>query len=260
MKNVVRIAWVGLFSALLLGAAPASQPAGEDPLFAEQMKRAQQQVDRAESVCAKTGNELAALRDDLRKETGRGDVSPEGVRQALKSLQEQQEKLQLEHAGAEGRRKGLMEAIDQMTSKIQKKAQSDDAVGELEQVLKLREQAMKRIERLSQQNAVSPEQLEEAQVRVADARLKLIEVRRQAVGTTNAESLDVWNRELMNLSIDEEEREARLHLISQRLNELMAAMPRVYELERLMGEAQHAEALLRDAQLRLSQVEQARPL
>jgi hypothetical protein len=259
MLSFLRPLLLGSLSVLLPGAAPDSRPAPDDRVFAKLMNRAQMQVQQAEIERDKSASDVARVRDKLRELTGRADVSPDGIRRALTRLQEQQEQLQLEQAGAEGRKKGLMEAIDKMTVQLQKKAQADSAAGEMDQVLALREQELKRTQELAKQNVVSREQLDEAQVRVADARLKLIEVRRQAIGTTNAETLDTWNRELMNLSIGELERDGRLRFVLARLEHLSAALPLLDEMDRRMAEVRRAEGMLKDAERRLSQAEVSRP-
>lgn len=258
MLSFLRPLLLGSLSVLLLGAAPDSRPAPDDPVFVELMNRARKQVQQAEIERDKSASDMARVRDKLRELTGRADVSSDGIRQGLARLQEQQEQLQLEQAGAEGRRKGLMEAIDKMTAQIQKKAQADSAAGEMDQVLALREQELKRTQELARQAAVSREQLEEAQVRVADARLKLLEVRRQAIGA-NAESLDTWNRELINLSIGELERDGRLRFIRERLEHLSATLPLLDEMDRRMAEVRRAEGMLQEAERRLSQAEMSRP-
>ena len=247
MNRYVRNTTLGLVSMFLLGAAPASQLSREE-LYQQQVQLAKKSLEEAEKDRAMAMDRTEATRQQLRNETGRADVSPEGMRQAITKLQEQQEQLLLDQAGAEGRRKGLTEAIDKLTSQMKVKADTDAAVDELKQVIALREKELQRLRQL--QEAVSQKAIEDAQAAVADARLKLIEVRRQAIGNTNAESLEMWNRELINLSVAEIERQARLKFIQDRLNRLSAAVPKIDELERALSEEQHAERNLQAAQSR----------
>ena len=112
------------------------------------------------------------------------------------------------------------------------------------------------MQELGKAKAVAQKEVDEAQAAVADARLKLIEVRRQAVGTANAESLEIWNRELMTLSVAGLERRARLKFIQDRLERLSAALPKIDELERRIAEEQRAERMLQEAQSRYNTIRQ----
>lgn len=250
MNRFIRTVAAGSIAIVLLGAAPASQREQEAAAL-NRIKLAEREVEQADAMRQQALAEVRQVRDELRKLTGRADVSPDGIRQAITRLQEQQEQLRLDEAGAEGRRKGLAVAIDRLTAEVKLKAGSDDAAAELERVLSLRQQELKRTQELAQAHSVSQHDVEEAEIAAADARLKLIEVRRQAIGTTNSESLDAWNRELINLSVAAEERRARLNFIAARLQELSGALPSLDLLERNLAEAQRAERGLQEAESQL---------
>jgi hypothetical protein len=250
MNRFIRILAAGAMAIALLGAAPTSQHE-QEAAARTHIKLAEQEVQQAEAMREKTLGEVRQVRDELRKQTGRADVSPDGIRQAITKLQEQQEQLQLDKAGAAGRYQGLTVAIDELTAQMKKKADSDAAAAELEHVLSLRQQELKRTQELSQARAISQHDLEQAESAVAEARVKLLEVRRQAIGTTNSESLDTWNRELINLSVSEQERRARLDFIEKRLEQLSNALPRLDDLDRLTAEAQRAERGLQEAESQL---------
>lgn len=255
MNRFIRHTTVGLVAALLLGAAPASQPSQEE-LYQQQVQLAQRALEEAEKETSMAMDRTEAIRQELRQATGRADVSPEGMRQAITRLQDRQEQLLLDGAGAEGRRAGLTDAIAKLTSQMKDKANSDAAVDELKQVIALREKELQRLRQLEDSHAVSQKAVEDAQAAVADARVKLIEVHRQAIGNTNAESLEMWNRELMSLSVAELERRARLRFIEGRLNRLSAAVPGIDKLERSLAEEQRAERMLQAAQSRYNIVRQ----
>ena len=245
----------GSASLALLGAAPATQPSAEE-IYQAQISMAEEQLKSTESLQRQAMDNVSVMREELRKATGRADVSPEGMRQAITRLQEQQEQLLLDEAGAEGRKAGLSEAVKRPSDEIQAKANTDAATDELKQVLTLREKELQRMQELGKAKAVAQKEVDEAQAAVADARLKLIEVRRQAVGTANAESLEIWNRELMTLSVAGLERRARLKFIQDRLERLSAALPKIDELERRIAEEQRAERMLQEAQSRYNTIRQ----
>lgn len=247
--------WIvmGLASALLLGAAPTSQSAS-DSLQKARLQVSQEELFRAEQHLKDVDDAVAATRSELRQRTGLVDVSPQALGQAITRLQDEQEQLELEDAGAQGRRAGLSDAISKLTEQIKQKADSDAAVDELKQVLALYEKELQRLQQSAQAHAVSQQAVDDAQAKVADARLKLIEARRQAVGTTAAESLEIWNRELMNLSIAQRERDARLKFIQNRLQRLSQAVPDIDRLESLTSQQQFSRQALRDAQSRYEMI------
>ena len=255
MNPLFRNAAIGSLALLLIGAAPTSQPTMKE-IFQQQVQMAQQQLERAEKERAAAMDKTEATRQEIRSATGRADVSPEGLRQAITKLQEQQETLLLDEAGAGGRRQGLSEAIAKLTQQVKNKADTDAAVDELTQVVALREKELQRMQQLDATHTIPQQTLEDAQAKVADARLKLIEARRQTIGNANAESLEMWNRELMSLSVAEVERRARLKFIQERLNRLSAVVPKIDELERSIGEEQRAERTLQTAQSRYNDARQ----
>lgn len=180
---------------------------------------------------------IAQLRAEIAQATGRVDVSPEGIRAAVEQLQAQQEKLMLDEAGAQGRREGLERAIKEYSAAATERASSDEAVKQLESVAALREAELKRKLQLQKVGAIAQDELSAAEAAVAQARADVAVAKHHAAGDTGPNSaLDVWNRELMNLSIEQAERQARLNYIRDRLDKYNKIAASVDNLERVIGE------------------------
>lgn len=138
----------------------------------------------------------------------------------------------LEEAGARGRRRGIEEAVDRYTAMTQKRADDDPVVAELERVISFREQELKRLDQLQKVGAVSPSELNAAETSLANSRVELASAKQRAAGGTSAsEALDNWNREAINLSIDEMDRQARLDYIAARLQKLNKVDQDIRDLE-----------------------------
>ena len=143
------------------------------------------------------------------------------VVQEIKKLQEQQEQLLLDEAGAVGRQRGIELAIDKYTAMMRDRAAGDPVVGELEKVISFREQELKRMMQLQKVAAISAGEVNNAETELAKSRVDLAEAKRRAAGGSSTSSaLDDWNREAMNLSIEKMDRHARLDYIAGRLGKL----------------------------------------
>lgn len=180
--------------------------------------------DPARPEAAQPGNELQTSRGQLlqvqiKKAMDRVDGA--SIVAAIRKLQEQQEQLLLEAAGATGRRRGLESAIDKYTEMAQVRADQDPVVAELDKVVAFREQEMKRMEQLQKVGAVSASDVNASETALANSRAELAAAKQRAAGgKSSSEALDGWNREAMNLSIDATERQARLGYIEDRLQKL----------------------------------------
>jgi len=109
-----------LFISLISGrvmAADRPQPAtvSLEKLQQERIQRAEDRFKDAEAIRKYTAAELSDMRSQVRAMTGLVEVTPEAIRQVIGKLQEQREQLELDGAGAAGRRKGLDEALDELT-------------------------------------------------------------------------------------------------------------------------------------------------
>lgn len=218
---------------LYVRAAPATGSATPSPQVpAEVVKRAEADFRQAEQEQAALLEKVQALRDDIRNQTGRVEVTPDGMRQLIDKLQDQKEQLELEEAGAQGRRAGLLEAIDHASAEMQKRAQADGVADELQKVVAARESEVARMQQLMKAgNLVSTKEFDEARANLAQARAESAMARQRATSAGN-DVLDQWNRELLKLTVDQQDRGARLHFLAGRLAKLTPVLGELDQLDR----------------------------
>jgi hypothetical protein len=141
--------------------------------------------------------------------------------QEIKKLQEQQEQLLLDEAGASGRERGIEKAISQYTAMTRERADSDPAVKEFEKVVAARESQVKDMQERLKIGICTPAETLAASALLAQSHADLAAAKQRAAGgSQSSDALDAWNREAMNLSIEKMDRHARLDYIAARLEKL----------------------------------------
>jgi chromosome segregation ATPase len=83
-------------------------------------------LDEARAARANEAEQLNEMRKRVRDLTGLVEVTPESVRQIIAHLQEQREALELDGAGAQGRRQALEEAVAALSKQLKERAQTDN--------------------------------------------------------------------------------------------------------------------------------------
>src|SRR5258708_30101882 len=166
---------------------------------AETLDRARAEVASSEDQLAMVRKELEELQNRIRQESGLTEATPEGLRQLAERLQQQQEAMEVEEAGAHGRQGALEATIAKYSEQMKKRAASDEVSTELAKVLDARMSQLKRLELLRNQGNVSQAAVDDAQASVAAA---------QAAGATSPQAasgaaggaLGVWGRGVGRLS------------------------------------------------------------
>ena len=230
---------------LAIGAGPASSassagtPSPKDAVTAAQMK-----VDDAHAA-------VTSIEAEIRKATGRYDVSPDGLNKAIDKLQQQQEQLELDEAGAVGRQRATEEAVARFTEEAKKRLDAGDpVVSELEKVVALREKQLARMQALMQNGAVSVESMDAAETALGQAKAEVAAARKNAAGGSGiTEALSAWNREAMNLSIERAERSAKLDYIKDRIDRLRSGAGLLDKLDRAIQNENEAANQLMKAKL-----------
>ena len=190
----------------------------------------------------------AMLRNQIRDATGQPGATPESVRQDIARLIEQEEQLKLEEAGAKGRRQGLEKAIAQLSHRLEDRVKSDPVAAELQRAVEAREQQVRLLEEHFKTGVATQADVLAAQAALAQAKADLAAAHQHAAGPGSVEALDAWDRELLKLSVDDQERQARLQYIGERLKDLASAFDNVIELERTVEPLAEADKLLRQAE------------
>jgi chromosome segregation ATPase len=258
MRKAILILMFG--AVFLLGAGetqPASEGAGSDRTDRSnhRLELAKEYYDRARAEQANAANVVADLRAQIAQDSGRIDVSSEGIRAAVQKMEEQEEQLQLEEAGAAGRRQGLEEAVKKYTDLAKARCDSDPVVTELQKVADLRDRELARVEQLRKVAAVSDSDVTNAEMALAQSRADLAAAKQRAAGGAGAsEALDGWNREAMNLSIEGLDRQARLKYLTVRLAQLEQAVAKLPRLDQAVHELNRAETEALNARSRWQQM------
>jgi hypothetical protein len=194
-------------------------------------------------------DQMSEIQQSIRKTTGLVDVDPETVHRLITTLQEQREQMELEAAGADGRRAALQEAIAKLSKQLDDRAASDQVSVELAKVVDIRETQVKRQKALYDHGNIPQSEVDAAQAALASARAELAAARQKAVSSASGDALDAWNRQLLELTIAAQERAARLKFVVDRLEKcsevlqaLDVAESRRGDVPRFEKEALEAEA------------------
>jgi predicted nucleic acid-binding Zn-ribbon protein len=236
----------------------ATEPEAVAPAAQEQRARADEQrqvedkrisaqadarMQMLKEESAEIQNKIATLRDeaakigqDIHAQTDVIDPDSQTIRHLTATLEEQHEQMELEAAGATGRREALEETVARVSKQLDERAATDPVAQELTKVLEVREKQLDRIQNL-QKNGVAPAaDSDTAEAAVASARAELAAARQKAVSSTAAESLETWNRQLLELTIADRERQARLRYVEKRLSAFSSAAGELNSMEQLRQE------------------------
>jgi chromosome segregation ATPase len=220
----------------------------------KRMTGARELVAEAEQRLQVRTQEVRTLEKALRDASGRVDVSPQNLMNAVQQLDEQHMQLEIEQAAKNARRNALAKALAESKKEIEQRVQDDPVVAEMEKIVEIRNEALKRKRQMAEQGMVSKEELADAEAQIAEARAQLLERRQEAAERAGADVMHSWNRELLALSVDENELLARLEQVKQRLDKLRSLVDSVNQLEDLQQRIQHAQDRLREAQARMEEM------
>jgi chromosome segregation ATPase len=250
-------------------------PASTKPLAAEAADRAVDELQRllnpehvvAQIEDAKQAYGLAQRRreesrqrmegaqQELANQTGAVDVSPATIRQLLSSLQTQRETVQIDLAAKQARRDALAEQISKFSEQIRAKVRDDPVATELEKVVAFKEEGIEQKKKLHEQGQVSNSELSESLGAVAEARAKLFERREQAALAAGGDILSGWNKELMTLTVDLAELQARAKSIDERLFRFNHTSDALRELDEYQQTLAEQKRQLNEMEQRLNEAE-----
>jgi chromosome segregation ATPase len=202
-------------------------------------------------------DELSTTRKQLREQTGLVEVTPEAVRQMIARLQEQREQLELDAAGAEGRQRAMAEALAKLSAQLSERAESDPVLKELRSVVVGREMQVTRLRSLAKDGAAAASAVDDAEEALAAANADLAAARQRVSGGRGADALDVWNHQMLELSVAAQEREARLKHIAKRLAIFSSALSNLDKLERLRSEIERHDRAVSRAETEVERAKQA---
>ncbi|MDB5175129.1 MAG: hypothetical protein JWN51_3902 [Phycisphaerales bacterium] len=197
--------------------------------------------------------QLLKVQSELRTQTGRADVSPEGLQKAASRLDEEMESLMLDEVGSKARVDALAKTIAEQTNRAKDIAKQDDAAAQLMAVVDVREKQLARVQQLYKSGAAPLAEVQQAEASLAEAKATAAERRRALVAASAGDGVAVWNHELLNLSIAEKERQARMAYIAERLKRLSESMPKLEQLQNLREAVKAARIAVLRAQERLEE-------
>jgi chromosome segregation ATPase len=232
------------------GERPLSDLSPEHPEVIRAKEQAARRVDRAEALLASAKQSFQKVQSELRDITGRIDVAPESLRKAASRLESELESLQLDAAGCTARTEALERTIQDVVARGLDAAKRDEVAAEYAIVVASRQAALKNAEALVAQGGISNQELENARAAFAEAKARLLERRNMAATAAGGGALADWNRELLNLSLDAQERRARMKYLSQSLDRIRQGLPmldQLQELEEALPAARRAAAEARRA-------------
>ena len=167
--------------------------------------------------------ELHELEAGLRKQTDSVDVSAVTVHQLLSSLQTQRESLSLDLVAKQARPMRWPSRSPKLSKQLEQKVGDDPVTKELTKVVEFHEKELERMQQQQKAGVVTNSDLDKATAELAEARARLLERESTAATSAGGDTSTAWNKELMNLAIDQAEMNARSKAINERLDHLTNA-------------------------------------
>lgn len=197
---------------------------------------------------------IAEIRAQLRKATDRIDVSPEGLRQAIASLDQEHQRLALEQAGLSVRQTALQSSIAELSKKAEASASDDPAGKQLQAVVKAREAELERLHMMYKQGAVPMSEVAKSESELAEAKFRLLERQSAVTKSAGGDALAELNKDLVNLSISVADNQARIDYIRKALARFAPVADMIDELQSLLARRGHEEELAAKANTALMQL------
>jgi hypothetical protein len=195
----------------------------------------------------------AALRNEIRQLTGRADITARTVTEALTKLEDERQQLELTLLSNQSRSKSIEKQIADQSGQIEQQVAADPILQELQKVVDARQNQVDFKKQQADKGVIGVDEMNAAVVALAESRAKLLQRKHDAMADAGAATLDSYNRELINLSIDRRENEQRLKYLQEHLPGMRDAMDRLDAFQRAQSDLSQAEDELHDADLRLRQ-------
>jgi hypothetical protein len=192
----------------------------------------------------------------LRSATGRTDVTPAILHQAMAAMDDQIESLQLQQVSQQARAEAITEAVKQAANLAAKKTDVDPAVLELTKVADGRERNLDMLKSGHVNGTISDKEVTDAESDVAEARAQ-VDLRRESVYAANGgDVVAALNKELIDLEIASSDCKAKLEFLKNQANETLHVTDNIDRLESLQkklamdeADAQGLRERLEDEQL-----------
>lgn len=221
----------------------------QEKFVREERERARQRLREAEVRLQEERAQSNEQRDKLRAITGRIDAV-ENWSEAIAAMEQERHKLALDLAGQRARRQAIEETIAKIAMQAEARVKEDEIAEQLAKIVTAREEERAHARQLASTGRLSAADLSNIEAKIADAKARLLERREMAARAAGGEMLAELNRELLMLSINRAEHEARLKAIQESLERFHAASDEVDALKKAekdlhMLEARYEEAMQR---------------
>jgi hypothetical protein len=223
------------FSDTLIQRAQQEMQKDYDDRRGREMQLRQAEVARIHSQRVKADAEIEDLRAKLHKTTGRLDVTPKNLREAMTKLQDERQQLELDLRGKEARGDAIAKAIADLTKEAEAKNKGDEVLAELQQVVEAREKQLEMMKKNFASGLNTSVEVQQVAAQAAEARAKVAERKRDALAAAGGDALASLNRELRMLSIDRAEQEARFMLVSRQLDQIGGEVDTIDRYDQLLS-------------------------
>ena len=210
----------------------------------DEMSELRKDRDRAADRYRASELEIQNFNSVFRERTGRVDVSPDGLRSAMRALDEQRQALVIEQAGERARREATQEIVAKESERAHDAALNDPVIQELAQIVDVRNKELDQINAAAKTGSAPAASVLDAQSALAEAKIKLAEH-----GKDLAAKFTGFNEKIEEMTVDEAEKQATLQAVNDQLGKLNAVSEQIDRLEQLQNGMKDAEADLRQAEI-----------
>lgn len=180
--------------------------------------RAHEELNQARQVLTRIQDQLR----ELSEKAGRADLSREAIVGELSDLQSRQRSIEMEFQMRHARRSAIQQQIAQIAERAVSDKQNVVIEQELERIVALRQKELRVTTQMVEREVASTQNLDQAQEKLAMARVQLAQHRRESAQSAGGDLLASFNAELARLSIDSVEMEAHLTFVRQQIAQLKA--------------------------------------
>jgi hypothetical protein len=153
------------------------------------------------------------------------ESSPANVRDLVHTLELEHETAEIDRVGKLARKEALAKALADLDAQMTANLQSDPVVEQLQKVADMRQQEFDQLKQLTPPAATYSPALNNAAAALAQAKVDVLERKEAAAKAAGADTIQSWNQELLSLSIDLSELDARTDAMQQRLRTLGSVLP-----------------------------------
>ena len=186
-------------------------------------QRLQEQFQQTGKLLGETESKIAALerrRREAAAQVGLPDPSRDRLLRLIASLDSAKQALEMSLAGMKARQAAVAEQVANLGAQTRDRVKDDAIAVELAKIVTIREADLKRARMAVAAGHASMGEVDAAEVRLAEAKVKLAERREAAKGTGRLELLDKLSNEIVTLGIDTAEKTASLKALSQQVAKL----------------------------------------